>query len=96
MCEVCYQMTREVALKPMRGIDRPEGAPEDWRPSLDEMMRHARIAISFNERQQRERALNAMGDLRRPGDEKYTQAQLKQMMVLRGHLAVSRPHGEAK
>jgi hypothetical protein len=36
--------------KPIRGIDRPEDAPEDWRPSLEEMFRHARIAISFENR----------------------------------------------
>lgn len=37
-------------LTPIRGIDRPASADEDWRPSLEEMFRHARIAISFENR----------------------------------------------
>lgn len=39
--------------KPIPGIDRPADAPEDWRPSLEDMFRHARIAISFENRNKR-------------------------------------------
>lgn len=38
----------------MKGIDRPEGAPEDWRGSIFDHLRHANIAISFRERDKRE------------------------------------------
>lgn len=39
--------------KPIPGIDRPSNADEDWRPSLEDMFRHARIAISFENRNKR-------------------------------------------
>lgn len=37
----------------MKGIDRPENAPDDWQPSLLEHIRHAAIAIAFEERNKR-------------------------------------------
>jgi hypothetical protein len=38
----------------MKGIDRPEGASEDWRGSIFDHLRHSSIAISFRERDKRE------------------------------------------
>lgn len=36
----------------MKGIDRPpDVAPEDWRGSISDHLRHANIAISFRERE---------------------------------------------
>jgi len=33
----------------MKGIDRPEGAQEDWHGSVLDHLRHSSIAISFRE-----------------------------------------------
>lgn len=52
MCEMHLGIYLEALSKPLRGIDRPEGADEDWRPSLSEMMRQAKIAKTFAERNQ--------------------------------------------
>jgi len=52
MCDTHYQIFRSAISSPIRGVDQPEAAPEDWRPSILEMMRHANIAISFGSRQQ--------------------------------------------
>lgn len=49
-CLPCWNEVTAGWKTPIRGIDRPEQAPEDWRPSLDEMMRHARIAFDFENR----------------------------------------------
>lgn len=92
MCEVHFQIYQEAMTKPIRGIDRPEHADEEWRGSITEMVRHARIAIDFEDRDNQAKALAKMGNLRRRGDEKYTPAQLEQMTVLRKNLALTRPH----
>lgn len=41
---------RNMHWKPIRGLDRPEHADEDWRPSIAEIMRHAQIEIAFEAR----------------------------------------------
>jgi hypothetical protein len=82
-CKPCAEYFKEAWTKPMRGIDRPEHADEDWRPSIAEMMRHASIAIEFEQRQKHTKALDSMGSLRRPGDERYSASQLQQMLILR-------------
>jgi hypothetical protein len=46
MCEWHYEMYN----KPVIGINRPPGAPEDWRPSLMDCVRHGEIAIAFERR----------------------------------------------
>lgn len=89
-CKSCAEYFKDAWVKPLRGIDRPEHADEDWRPSIAEMMRHASIAIEFERRHRHTKALEALGSLRRPGDEKYTAAQLQQMMVLRVRLLEQR------
>jgi hypothetical protein len=66
----------------MKGIDRPEGADEWWRPSLEDHLRFAEIEIAFNARHKRAIA----ADLWRHGDDRYTPQQLQQLMVLRRHL----------
>lgn len=91
MCEDCYRQYQDVVSKPIRGIERPENADDSWRPSIADMMRHAEIAIAFAERDKHARALTSMGSYRRHGDEKYTPAQLQQLMVLRRHLTRSSP-----
>jgi hypothetical protein len=82
-CKPCAEYFKDAWAKPMRGIDRPQHADEDWRPSIAEMMRHASIAIEFEQRHKHTKALDAMGSLRRPGDERYSAAQLRQMLALR-------------
>jgi hypothetical protein len=84
MCTPCKVYYLEQLLKPMKGIDRPEGvAPEDWRGSILDHIRHAQIAMVFEDRNDRPPPL---GPLSMPGDEKYASAQLKQLYVLRRHL----------
>ena len=96
MCEGHASLYREAVSKPIRGIERPEYADDSWRPSIADMMRHAEIAIAFAERDKRTKALSSMGRFRRPGDEKFTPAQLQQLRVLRGHLAQSLQDGSNK
>lgn len=89
MCEWHYEAYHDGMTKPIRGLTRPENAPEDWRPSLVEMIRHAEIAISFAERNQR--ATHESVDLSpQNADRKYTPAQLEQIMILRKHLRAGR------
>jgi hypothetical protein len=52
-CNECLEFFRKAWDTPIKGIDRPEGADEDWRPSLMDMMKHARIAIEFERRNER-------------------------------------------
>jgi len=83
MCTPCAEFYSSVVSKPLKGIDRPEGADDEWRPSIMEHLRHAQIAMAFEQRNQRSAPL-VQDDLRRPGDEKrFTPAQLEQMMLWR-------------
>jgi len=85
MCTPCKDYYADVVFNPREGIDRPENAPEDWRPSLMEHLRHAQIAMAFNERNLK--PAPERNSLARPDDAKrYTSAQLKQVMVLRKYL----------
>ncbi len=52
-CDECWQRFNEAWKTPLKGIDRPEGADEDWKPSLMEHLRHARIAMAFERRNER-------------------------------------------
>jgi hypothetical protein len=49
-CVSCFDYFKTAWGTPIRGIDRPENAPDDWRPSLLECIRHAQIAINFEDR----------------------------------------------
>lgn len=49
-CASCYFYLLKWWRTPIKGIDRPANADEDWRPSLMDMMRFAQIAITFEER----------------------------------------------
>jgi hypothetical protein len=40
----------------IKGIDRPANAPDDWRGSISECVRHAQIAIAFANRDQPRKA----------------------------------------
>jgi hypothetical protein len=82
ICEGHFQMYRGAMTKPIRGIDRPENADEEWRGSLLECIRHAQIAMAFENRNTRH--VPEDHPLSRPDDAKrYTSAQLAQVMVLR-------------
>lgn len=99
VCDSCWQYFREAWAKPLKGIDRPENADEGWHGSILDHIRHGQIALTFSERNTKEKALSDMGDLRRHGDEKYTLAQLKQLAVQRRCLqgiraVVGSPTGE--
>jgi hypothetical protein len=51
LCSRCRDEYAAGLSKPLKGIDRPEGADEDdWQPSIMEHVRHAAIAITFEER----------------------------------------------
>ena len=92
MCDVHFQIYRNAMTKPIRGIDRPENAPDDWQPSLLECIRHAQIAAAFekrNEQRTESPSLHRHDDAKR-----YTPAQLKQVMILRKHLAIPEDKGE--
>lgn len=79
MCDGHLQVYRDAMTKPIKGIDRPADASEDWRSSLSDMMHHASIARSFENRDDNSRA--PVGEL-----ERHTPAQLKQLAVLCRHL----------
>lgn len=55
-CAKCWAAFIEAWREPMKGIDHPGGADDDWQPSIDEHWRHGRIAVAFVERQEREAA----------------------------------------
>lgn len=81
MCTNCADVYREAISKPLKGIDRPEHADEDWRPSIMEHLRHAEIAIAFEKRNER---VPVESGLRRPCDsERFTPAQQKQIEFVR-------------
>jgi hypothetical protein len=80
---------RDAMTKPMLGIDRPN-ADEDWHGSIMEHIRHAQIAIAFENRNEKNVATD---DLRRPGDDKsFTPAQQQQIMILRKRLREMGPN----
>jgi hypothetical protein len=82
-CGDCWEYFTTMWDKPIKGLTRPENAPDDWRPSLMEMIRHGEIAVEF-ERLREQNRQPPKTDLRRPDDEKrYTSAQLVQVMNLR-------------
>jgi hypothetical protein len=82
MCMPCKDFYVDALSRPLKGIDRPEGADEEWRPSLADHLRHAEIDAAFERRNQRPAPVK--DNLRRTGDEKrFTPAQLQQMMVWR-------------
>lgn len=49
MCEAHAAIYRDGVTKPIKGIDRPVGADEDWRGSLVDCVHHARIALEAEE-----------------------------------------------
>lgn len=49
-CHDCLAYYQHAMLTPMKGIDRPADADEDWKGSILDHIRHARIAMTFNER----------------------------------------------
>jgi len=55
MCATHFAIYCEGMTKPIRGLTPPENADEDWKPSLLEMIRHAQIAIDFEDRKRLER-----------------------------------------
>ncbi|ETR79158.1 hypothetical protein X566_15360 [Afipia sp. P52-10] len=68
----------------IKGITRPKGAIEDWRPSFMDMLRHGEIALAFERRN--ERALQSSYRHYRQGDERFSPTQRQQLDVLREHL----------
>lgn len=91
MCTPCKVYYLEQLPKPLKGIDRPEGADEDWRGSIMEHLRLSAIDAQINEQAERNRLGKSVepfdNDLSRPSDSKrYTPAQLQQLYILRRHL----------
>lgn len=83
-CAQCWNRFKANWHKPIKGLDKPDGADDEWRPSLMEVIQHGCIAVAFEERKERERAFLTNATLSRPDDRKrYTPAQLKQVMVFR-------------
>ena len=83
-CTRCKDYYLEALSKPLKGIDRPEGADEDWKPSIMEHIRHARIAMEFEDRNLRPPTpVVVVNDLeiKRRG---WTPAQVMQVRVMRG------------
>lgn len=75
-----FELYRE-SFKTIRGLDPLVANDEYFRPSLSEMIDHAQIAISFEDRQ---RYAPAEASLRRGDDEKrYGKQQLPQVYALR-------------
>lgn len=96
MCDTHWQIYKHAMTTKMKGIDRPDGvAPEDWKGSLLDHIRHARIAIAFEERYQRAALVAANPNLSRPADERFTNAELEGMMNYRRLCNKYFPHGWA-
>jgi hypothetical protein len=84
-CDPCWQFFQKSWRTPIRGLDKPEGADDDWKPSIHEVLRHAQIAIAFEERKERERLYGevaALGPVPRRV-KGFTPAQLKQYAIMR-------------
>lgn len=81
LCTPCRDYYVSALSKPLKGIDRPEGAGEDWHGSILDHIRHGAIAMAFEERDKKARL--PADDFIRPGDERFTPAQLKNMMAWR-------------
>lgn len=68
----------------MKGIDAPAGLDEDWRPSIMEHLRHARIAMAFAERQAQDRAApQDISEIWPDWRKRFNPAQLEQVKVMR-------------
>lgn len=81
MCTPCRDYYFEAISKPLKGIDRPEGSDEDWKGSILDHLRHAAIAIAFEERDKHQPVRD---EFYRPGDEKkFTPEQQKQIVTWR-------------
>src|SRR5262245_25627436 len=52
-CKPCWEFYCVEWAKPIKGITKPEGADDEWRPSLMDMIRHAEITAKFDERHTR-------------------------------------------
>jgi len=50
MCEPCRAYYTVIFKQPLKGIDRPDGADEDWRPSLVDHLRFAQIDFKHQQR----------------------------------------------
>ena len=50
MCVDHSEMYWSAMTTPIKGIDRPDYADDEWRGSLQECIRHAEIAMAFEER----------------------------------------------
>lgn len=90
-CNECLERFKKAWRTPMKGIDRPVDAPDDWRGSILDHIRHAQIAIAFEERNKRPEPQKS--SLSQPGDWRYTPAQLQQVDVLRRHVITERAAG---
>jgi hypothetical protein len=85
MCTPCRDYYVDALSKPLKGIDRPEGADDDWKGSIMDHLRHAEIATAFEERNKK-RPAPPVGDPRYHDDAtRYTPAQLEQIKVFRRH-----------
>lgn len=82
-CKPCWDYLCDEWPKPIKGLDRPLHAPDDWKPSLSEVVRHGEIALAFERRQEKENERFIQQPLRRHGDEKYRPEQLKQVLFMR-------------
>lgn len=68
--------------KPVPGLHKPEGASEDWRPSIDEVLRQGIMRVNWAQRNQQEPFVAGfMPALSRQA--KYTPAQQEQVLRLR-------------
>lgn len=89
VCNSCWEYFKKAWNAPIKGIDRPENAPGDWRASLTDMMRHAQIAESFENRNKRPPpAPGYLDDYWRwyVKHRRFTPAQIDQFMFMRDRL----------
>lgn len=82
MCDWHYQQLKDFMTKPVRGLDPMVPGDEYFRPSLEEMIRHAEIAIAFENRHKKAAAMDYT--LARRGDEqRYRKDQIPQVYAMR-------------
>jgi hypothetical protein len=87
MCHMHWNIYRDAMTKSIKGLTKPEGADEDWRPSLMDMIHHAEIAIKFEERDKHRIVDREQHSLRYVDLTRFTPAQLEQVVIHRKLMA---------
>lgn len=81
MCHGCKDDHLNNYPKPMRGIDRPEGADEYWKPSILDHLRFAEMQIEQDRRQRREQSFSFQTSIPRDKQDPAWLAKIDRMFT---------------